>query len=170
MVGHPKATLYMSCSSHDDLDVFVQLRKASADGTILQNFNIPLKDLGVSSTDEIPRTNPNIYLGPTGILRASHRSIDKDLSKPHEIVYSHLEDQVQKVKPGDIVRLEIAIWPTAMAFEPGEKLILKMAGHPLILAEFEPLRGLFVGDNKGRHVVHFGGQYKSSIEIPLVEL
>lgn len=170
VVGHSKAVLYMSCSSHDDLDVFVQLRKASADGTILQNVNIPLEHMGVSSAEDIVPVNSNIYLGPTGILRASHRAIDQELSKSHAITYSHTEEAIQKVKPEEIVKLEIAIWPTAMVFEAGEKIILKVAGHHMTLAEFEPLRGAFSAENKGHHVVHFGGRYPSHIEIPIVDL
>ncbi|KAF9889999.1 hypothetical protein FE257_006679 [Aspergillus nanangensis] len=172
MVGYSKAVLYMSCSSHDDLDVFIQLRKASTDGTILQNINIPLKDMGLESATEVVPINTNIYLGPTGILRASHRAIHPTFSKPssNEIIYAHTEGTIRKVNCDEVVRLEISIWPTAMVFEAQEKLVLKIAGHPLVLAEFEPLRGAFVADNKGRHVVHFGGQYDSHVEIPLIDM
>lgn len=170
LIGASKAVLYMSCPSHDDLDVFVQLRKASSDGEILQNINIPLEDLGLSDAKDVVPVNTNIYLGPSGILRASHRVIDQTLSHGNEIVYSHTAEKAQKVRPGDIVRLEIAILPSAIRFEAGEKLILKVAGHPLILAEFEPLRGGFVAENRGLHCVHFGAQFDSHVQIPLVNL
>ena len=112
--------------------------------------------------------NTNISLGPSGILRASHRAIDKTLSRGNEIVYSHTAEKAQEVNPGDIVRLEIAILPSAIRFEAGESLVLKVAGHPLILAEFEPLRGGFVTENRGLHSVGFGAQYDSHVQIPLV--
>jgi predicted acyl esterase len=170
MVGYSKAVLYMSCPDYDDLDVFVQLRKTSADGTLLQNLNIPLKDLGLSSPSEVTTVNTNKYLGPSGILRASRRAIDVKLSKKQWLVHSHTAEEEQKVLPGKVVRLEIGIWPTGIVFEVGERLVFKIAGHPLVLAEFEPLRGKFVAQNKGRHHVHFGGEFDSHVMIPLVTL
>lgn len=160
----------MSCTSHDDLDVFIQLRKASKDEDLLQNINIPLKDLDVSSPADVVPVNANIYLGPLGILRVSHRSIDRDLAGPHEITYAHTEAEIRKVNRGDVVRLEISVVPTAILFEAGEKLVLKVAGHPLSLAETEPLRGALTGANQGRHCIHFGGKFDSKLEIPLVEV
>jgi predicted acyl esterase len=160
----------MSCPDHNDLDVFVQLRKASPDGTLLQNLNIPLKDIGLKSAEEAAAINTNKYLGPTGILRASRRALNTKLSKPHWPVHSHLQSDEQKITPGQIVRLEIGIWPTGMVFEAGEKLVLKVAGHHMALAEFEPLRGKFVAGNRGMHFLHVGEQYESCVEIPLVEL
>ena len=170
MVGYSKAVLYMSCPDHDDLDVFVQLRKASADGKLLQNLNIPLKDLGLSSASEVVTINSNKYLGPSGILRASHRDINVKLSKTHWPVHSHRLEAERKVPAGEVIRLEIGLWPTGMVFEEGEALVLKIAGHPLVLAEFEPLRGKFVAENKGRHQVHFGGEFDSHVSIPFVTL
>jgi len=170
LVGYSEAVLYMSCPDHDDLDVFVQLRKASADGRLLQNLNIPLEDLGLSSASEVVTVNTNKYLGPSGILRASRRPIDVKLSKTHWPVHSHTVEAERKVPPGEVVRLEIGLWPTGIVFEAGEKLVFKIAGHHLVLAEFEPLRGKFVAGNKGRHYVHFGGEFDSHVIIPFVTL
>jgi predicted acyl esterase len=169
LVGYPRLVLYMSGEA-TDLDVFVQLRKADATGKLLQNINIPLAEMGVSSAAEVEPVNPNIYLGPNGILRASRRAIDQKRSKSHWAVHSHTQETEQKVKPGEVVRMEIGLWPTGIVFEAGEKLVLKVAGHPLILAEFEPLRGAFVAENQGRHTVHFGGEHDSHVVIPLVEV
>ncbi|KAJ5874233.1 uncharacterized protein N7529_002663 [Penicillium soppii] len=58
----------MSCNDHDDMDVFVQVRKADTDGRILQNVNGPLSDLKMAESD-VDSVNPLKYLGPTGILR-----------------------------------------------------------------------------------------------------
>lgn len=160
----------MSCPDHNDLDVFVQLRKASSSGALLQNINIPLTALGVSSAKEVVTINSNKYLGPSGILRASRRTLDHGLSKPYWPVHSHLKEDEKKVPEGEIVRLEIGIWPTGIVFEAGEMLVLKVAGHPLVLAEFEPLRGRFAAENKGRHFLHFGDGCESFVEIPLVDL
>ncbi|OJJ07753.1 hypothetical protein ASPVEDRAFT_57030 [Aspergillus versicolor CBS 583.65] len=45
------------------------------------------------------------------------------------------------IVPGEIVRLEIGLWPTGIVFEAGERLVLKIAGHHMCLAEFAPCRG-----------------------------
>lgn len=154
LVGYSKAVVYMSCPDADDMDVFVQIRKADVHGNILQNINIPLRDLQLQAS-EVVSTNTNKYLGPSGILRASHREIDLELSKPHWPLHSHLKEQ--KIPPGTVVKLEIGIWPSGIVFQPGERLIFKIAGHHMTLAEFEPLRGGFMTGNKGTHVVHMGG-------------
>jgi predicted acyl esterase len=167
IIGYPRATLYMSCSEHDDMDDFVQLRKADTNGKILQNINIPLKDLQMDAS-EVETLNTNKYLGPTGILRASRRSIDEQRSKPFWAIHKHTQDE--KVPPGEVVKLEIGLWPCGMLFEAGERLIFKVAGHHMTLAEFEPLRGGFVTGNKGKHTVHVGGHYPSEVSIPFVKI
>ncbi|KAJ5814182.1 uncharacterized protein N7503_000932 [Penicillium pulvis] len=166
LIGTSKATLWLSCQDHNDFDVFVQIRKADRSGKILRNVNIPLQELGVDSEAEVQTVNTLKYLGPTGILRASHRAFDPILSKPHWPAHDH--SKLDLVPPGEIVKLEISLWPAAIQFEPGEQLILKVAGHHMTLAEFEPLRGGFVTGNKGRQVLYFGGGYESKLEIPCV--
>ncbi|KAJ4180450.1 hypothetical protein NW755_011747 [Fusarium falciforme] len=166
LLGTSKAVLYMSCPDHDDFDVFVQLRKADKDGNILTHINIPIEDLGVASGKDVGDINPLKFLGPAGVLRASHRAIDPILSEPHRLHHDHTKQD--KVPPGEIVRLDIPIWVAAIEFDAGEKLMVKVAGHEMRLAEFEPLRGRFHTDNRGKQVVHFGGEFDSHVEIPFV--
>ncbi|KAJ5655350.1 hypothetical protein N7507_007300 [Penicillium longicatenatum] len=168
LIGTSKATLWLSCPDHDDFDIFVQIRKADRYGKILRNVNIPLGELGVHSGEEVQTVNTLKYLGPTGILRASHRALDPILSKPHWPAHDH--SKLDLIPPGQIVKLEISLWPAAIQFEPDEQLVLKIAGHHMTLAEFEPLRGGFVTGNKGRQVLYFGGEHESSLEIPYVLL
>ncbi|GMF73809.1 unnamed protein product [Aspergillus oryzae] len=168
MIGAAKAVLYMSCPDHDDLDVFTQLRKVDRRQQTLQNINIPLHHLGLGSEEEVESINTLKYLGPTGVLRASHRALDISLSKPHWPAHDH--SRVSPVPPGSIVRLEIGLWPTAMQFQAGEGFMLKVVGHHMTLAKFVPLRGRFENGNKGRHYVHFGGDFPSHIMIPTVAL
>ncbi|CAL5874753.1 uncharacterized protein PFLUO_LOCUS9054 [Penicillium psychrofluorescens] len=168
LIGASKAILWLSCPDHNDFDVFVQIRKADQTGNILRNVNIPLEELGVHSEAEVQTVNTLKYLGPTGILRASHRAFDPKLSKPHWPAHDHTKCDL--ISPGSIVKLEIGLWPAAIQFEPGEQLVLKVSGHPMVLAEFEPLRGGFITGNKGRQILHFGGEYESRLEIPFVQV
>ncbi|KAE8422997.1 alpha/beta-hydrolase [Aspergillus pseudocaelatus] len=167
VVGCARAVLYMSCQDHDDMDVFVQLRKADKEGHLLENINIPLKDLQVDSCD-VEKVNPLIYLGPSGVLRASYRGIDWKLSKPYWP--EHCYDHRTPVPRGKIVKMDIGIWQTGIAFDVGEKLILKVSGHNMTIAEFPHLRGALPTYNVGRHHIHFGSSNQSHLLLPLVEV
>ena len=68
------------------------------------------------------------------------------------------------------MKLEIGIWPGGLIFEAGEKLVLKISGHPVLSAEFPQLWGSHRTENKGRHNVHFGGEWGSFVQVPFVEL
>src|SRR4051794_15837920 len=60
--GYPRVVLHMSSPTKTDMDVYVQLRKASSTGTILSNLNIPLTDLartGCQSADDAEFINSN---------------------------------------------------------------------------------------------------------------
>jgi predicted acyl esterase len=155
----------MSTEDSNDMDVFVSLRKADSQGNLLRNINIPLKDLGMEA-DEVPLVNPLVYIGPSGILRASHRKVDAAKSKPYWPFHPH--DERELLEPGQIVKLDIGLWPAGIVFEAGEKLMLRVSGHHMVLAEFEPLRGGFKTDNKGRHNVHVGPEYQSHVILPFV--
>ncbi|KAJ4246877.1 hypothetical protein NW762_013429 [Fusarium torreyae] len=169
LIGPSRAILYMSCPDHDDMDVFVILRKADRQGNVLRNINIPIRDLvGVQNESEVDLINSLQYVGPSGILRASHRTLDENLSKPHWPAHDHTSEK--KLVSSQVVKLEIGLWPAAIQFEQGETLILRVAGHQMTLAEFEPLRGKFETSNVGRHHVHFGGEYNSHITIPVVQV
>ncbi|KAF0642366.1 hypothetical protein FPSE5266_20125 [Fusarium pseudograminearum] len=166
LIGYPRAVLYMSTEDSDDMDVFVSLRKADSKGNVLRNINIPLKDLGMEA-DEVPLVNSLVYTGPSGILRASHRKVDVSKSKPYWPFHPH--DEKELLEPGQIAKLDIGLWPAGIVFEAGEKLMLRVAGHHMVLAEFEPLRGAFQTDNRGRHNVHVGPQYQSHVILPFAD-
>ena len=170
LLGSSKAILYISCDEFDDMDVFCQIRKADKHGKLLVSYNVPLEDLkrmGMEK-EQIPKINPMIYLGPTGHLRASHRGLDDALSKPHWPVHSHSKEE--SVTPGNIIQLDIGIWPGGMVFSEGESLIFKVSGHWMTLSEYPHLRGTHTPRNKGQHHVHFGGKHDSHIVLPFVEI
>ena len=66
--------------------------------------------------------------------------------------------------------MDIGIWQTGIVFEAGEKLVLKVSGHSMTLAEFTALRGQLTTSNVGRHVLHLGGMHPSRLMIPVVEV
>ena len=48
---------------------------------------------------------------------------------------TRLQDRSDPVTPGDIVPLTIGIWPTGMVLDAGESIVLRVAGHSLVLPE-----------------------------------
>lgn len=167
VLGYPRAVLYVSCPDTDDMDVYVQVTKKDANGKLLVNVNIPLKDLPVS-VDQVPNVNCLKHVGPVGMIRASLRALDPELST--EIYPVQSFKKTEKIKPGDIVKLEIPIWPTGIAFEAGEKVAIKISGHEMRYGEVQALWGTTTTINKGTHTVACGDSgYYSHVILPLVE-
>jgi uncharacterized protein len=61
-----------------------------------------------------------------GWLRASHRKLDKKLSTPYRPYHTH--DEKQPLKPGEVVELDIEIWPTSVVVPAGYRLGLSIRG------------------------------------------
>lgn len=147
------------------MDITVQIRKINAARNTLKHLNYPCP---VPECD-VPDVNTAKCLGPQGFLRASHRNtLDRGRSASEvDLFYSHREQSA--IAPGTKVRLEIPIWPIGMVFEPGEGILLRVAGHDLCLPEVEACRlGQPEDENVGRHVVHSGGGFDSSLTIPVI--
>lgn len=62
-----------------------------------------------------------------GWLRASHRKLDRKLSTPYRPYHSH--DQRQPLKPGQVVELDIEIWPTSIVVPAGYRIALSVRGR-----------------------------------------
>src|SRR5262249_27894412 len=52
-----------------------------------------------------------------GWLRVSHRELDAELSLPYRPYHRHLRRLY--LMPGEIVKVEVEIWPTSMVFKKG---------------------------------------------------
>ena len=170
IVGMPKAILHMSCKEYDDMDIYLILRKLSVTGEEMWNLNIPWSAVPVKKIADIPdpkRTEVLLYKGPTGILRASNRKIDTSKSM-HENWPYYTHDEVQKITPGDVVKLEIGIWAMGIEYEAGESIVLEVSGHSRGIVEFG--KDKQHTDNKGKHVLHLGGEYDSHLILPVVPL
>ncbi|KAH8646341.1 X-Pro dipeptidyl-peptidase C-terminal non-catalytic domain-containing protein [Xylariales sp. PMI_506] len=162
--GYPTVKLWMSCDEHDDLDVFVQVRKVSSDGKAMMslNYKCPVPE------PEVPNTNIAKFLGPDGMLRASHR-VSKSKDGSDFVSYTH--DKAEKISPGTVVDLEIPIWPIGMVFAPGEGIMLRVAGHDLRLPEVEAMAAAITepfDENVGRHWIHTGAGYDSYLVVPVI--
>ncbi|MGV1009851.1 MAG: CocE/NonD family hydrolase [Dermatophilaceae bacterium] len=145
--GYMMLRLWVEAVGHDDMDLFVTVKKADADGSF-----VPWTILG--------QPHP----GAWGKMRVSHRALDAALSSDFNPVQSHVAQE--KLAPGQVVPVDIEIVPSSRVWHRGERLRLEVAGRYLRGEWFEPLS--WETDNRGRHVVHAGGDHDSYLQIPVI--
>jgi predicted acyl esterase len=121
-----------------------------------------------------------------GWLRASHRKLDRELSREYRPYHSH--DEPQPLRPGEPVQLDIELWPTSIAVPAGYRLALSVRGKDYEwqkttgarLSNFKnELRGCgpFLHDDPrdrpaaifgGRNTLHFGPGREAFLLLPVV--
>jgi uncharacterized protein len=102
----PLACVLWVSSTTEDMDLFLTLRNIGPDGT------------------EILETGQQGAPVPVakGWLRVSHRELDPELSLPYRPYHKHLRRLY--LTPGEIVKVEVEIWPTSMVFKKGHRIRL----------------------------------------------
>ena len=148
LTGYLKLRMYVEAKGYDDMDLFITIKKLSTKGEWL-----PVTIFG---TERHP--------GAWGKLRVSRRHLDEELSTEYQPVLSH--DRDEKLKPGEIVPVDIEIWPLSRIWHKGQKLQLEVAGRYIRDEWFEPL--VWFTDNKGEHIIHTGGKYESYLLVPVI--
>jgi len=121
-----------------------------------------------------------------GWLRASHRKLDAQLSTEYRPYHTH--DQKQPLAPGEIVQLDVEIWPTSIVVPAGHRIALtvrgrdyewqKTTGAKLSNFKNELLGcGPFLHDDPrdrpakvfgGKVTLHMGPEYPSYILVPII--
>ncbi len=152
LIGHMKARLWVEAEGSDDMDLFIGIQKLDADGKIIPfSFLNALED------------------GPValGWLRVSHRELDQERSRREQPWHTHQREQ--RLKPGQVVPVDIEIWPSGTRFLAGEQLRLVVQGsdvqqYPAGVVAM----GHSVTRNKGTHVIHTGGRYDSHLLVPVI--
>jgi predicted acyl esterase len=113
ITGPSAVKLYVS-SSTEDADIFAVLRVLSPD----------LKEVVFQGA-----IDPHTPIGQ-GWLRASHRQLDKKLSKPYRPYHTHSKKEL--VKPRQVVVLDIEIWPTSIVVPVGYRIALTIRGKDYV--------------------------------------
>lgn len=108
ITGYMKLHLWVAALDNDDMDLAVKVEKLSKDGT-------PLPDMTGS------------VIAATGYMRVSMRQLDSLKTTEAEPYYTF--STPQKVKPGEIVPVEIEIWPIGLYFNEGEILQLTVGAY-----------------------------------------
>ncbi|MDH3351970.1 MAG: CocE/NonD family hydrolase, partial [Gammaproteobacteria bacterium] len=131
ITGHINLVMWVS-SETDDMDVFAYLRNMAPDGSV--------------------------ETATRGILKVSHRKLDPQLSTPYRPYHRH--DEEQKLEPGEIVPIEVEIWPTSMVFRKGHRIRLDVQPHDgdHYFAAYK------LGDNS----IHMGPDFPSHVLLPII--
>lgn len=166
MVGYPKAHLWVEADGADDMDLFVLVQKLDAYGTPLQAFTVPNQSAMAHDLTDHGATILR-YKGSDGRLRVSARHLDETLTS--DDIPAHTFDRVQTLSPGEIVEIEIDLFPIGLAFHPGEQLRFIISSRNL-LGTLMPAIREYVGANTGKHVIHTGGQHASYLQLPIQDL
>lgn len=157
IVGYSSVRLYVESHGYNDLDLFVKLEKIGVDGRRAVHLSVP--------------TVPDFdcYSGPTSRQRVSLRKLDEQKSTPNEPW--HPFDEAQKLRPHEIVPVEIGLFPTGMRFHAGESIELQIAGWCFydVPGGFGDLLKMGI-DNNGEHVIHTGAEYASRLVLPVIPL
>jgi len=109
ITGPLAARLFLS-SSTADADVFLVFRVFTAD----------LREVTFMGA-----IDPHTPVAQ-GWLRASHRKLDPRLSTEYRPYHTH--DEVQPLKPGEPVQLDVEIWPTSIVVPAGHRVALSVRG------------------------------------------
>jgi predicted acyl esterase len=152
VVGNMKLRLWVGAEGADDMDLFVAIQRFDASGEFVPFPFYAAMDDG------------NVALG---WLRVSHRELDPQRSTPWQPWHTHRREE--RLAPGEVVPVEIEIWPSGTHFHAGETLRLVVQGsdvnkypRPLIASLHESTR------NRGAHVLWAGGGYDSHLLVPLL--
>ena len=80
---------------------------------------------------------------------------------------AHSFDRVQKLATGEIVEVDIDLFPIGLALGPGQQLRLVLSGHHLPGGVMPGVDNV-PSENHGRHVIHTGASHASYLQLPLL--
>lgn len=148
ITGHMKLKLWVSTSEGDDMDLMIGVQKLDAGG----------REVHFWGTEKDPKG-----IVAKGWLRVSHRTLDPARSTPFQPVLTHEEER--RLKPDEIVGVEIEILPSSTLFEAGERLRLVVCGTDRFSTPFHRHEQLA---NRGRHTIYTGGRFDSHLLLPVI--
>jgi predicted acyl esterase len=134
--------------SPDDMAMFIAVNKLDHDGNSV-HFNGSVGN----KRDMVTRGN----------CRVSRRDLDPvESTEWHPVLMGTSE---QKLKAGEIVSVDIELYPSSTFFSVGETLQLIIASNEIIPS---PPYRKDVSCNHGKHVLHFGGDHDSHLLVPKI--
>ncbi len=168
ITGPIAAKLFVS-SETEDADLFVVLRAFAPD----------LKEIVFPGA-----LDPHTPIAQ-GWLRASHRKLDRKLTKPYRPYHTH--DKKQPLKPGEVYELDVEVWPTSVVVPAGHRIALTVRGRDYVYpgggARLASMKNEFTGVGPflhddprdrppkifgGRVTLHAGGGRGAHVLIPVI--
>ncbi len=147
VTGPLSATIWVSSSS-EDMDLFLTLRHLDADGTELLETGQQGSPVPVAK----------------GWLRVSHRELDPELTVTGRPYHKHMRRLT--LKPGEVVKVEVEIWPTSMVFAKGHRLQLDV--QPRDGFGSQGYTHYHADYNDGTNTLYAGGEYGSYLLLPVI--
>jgi putative CocE/NonD family hydrolase len=132
----------------DDMGLFVAVNKLDQDGNPVHFYG------SVGNTKDMVTR---------GWCRVSLRELDPAESTEWHPVPKGAREQ--KLETGEIVPVDIALYPSSTFFAAGETVQLIVASREIIPSPPYIKDAVF---NRGTHVLHFGGEYDSHLLVPKV--
>jgi hypothetical protein len=163
VVGYPKVRLWVEAEGAEDMDLFVFVQKLDEHGTPLQQFTVPNHGARIHDVTERGASILR-YKGSEGRLRVSMRHLDETLSTDE--VPAHSFDRIEKLNPGEVIDIEVSLLPIGLAFYPGEQLRLIISAQNLF-GPWMPGLHEYTPQNRGKHIIHTGGDRRSHLQLPM---
>ena len=150
ITGYMKLHLEVECRGYDNMDLFPWVIKLDRDG----NY-VPIRVMGAP------------FRGAWGFLRCSHRDLDPKYASDFQPVHSH--EREERMKPGEIVPVDVEMYPHSRFWHKGEKIQVVVAGRFIKTEWFHDNDMNHKTDNgDGMHVIHTGGSHQSYLQIPVI--
>ena len=147
VTGPLMANLWVA-SATEDMDLFLTLRNIDPDGN-------EVLETGQQGTP-VPVAK--------GWLRVSHRELDPELTRPYRPYHAHRRRLY--LEPGEIVEVQVEIWPTSMVFRKGHRIRLDV--QPRDGVGSQGYMHYHADYNTGTNTVHAGGDKPSYLLLPVI--
>jgi len=147
-VTGPLAATFWVSSSSEDMDLFLTLRNFDPQGN-------EIMETGQQGTP-VPVAK--------GWLRVSHRELDPDLTLPYRPYHKHQRRLF--LKPGEIVKVDVEIWPTSMVFKKGHRIRLDV--QPRDGVGSQGYLHYHADYNTGTNTIYAGGECESYLLLPVI--
>lgn len=150
----PAALRLWASSSTTDLDIFAILHLMNPQGE---------ETTFIGAHERVPLA--------LGWLRASHRALDPEKSKPYRPYHPH--QTLQKLTPGEVYQLDVEIWPTSIVVPRGWRIVLSVQGRDHIVVAPGRMRHDHPDDRgtaefQGTGTLHTGGEHPAQLLLPVV--
>jgi putative CocE/NonD family hydrolase len=147
-VTGPVAARFWVSSESEDMDLFLTLRNIDADGN-------EIMETGQQGTP-VPVAK--------GWLRVSHRELDPELSLPYRPYHKHTRRLY--LTPGEIVPVDVEIWPTSMVFRKGHRIRLDI--QPRDGVGSQSYMHYHADYNTGTNTIYSGADKESYLLLPII--